>query len=565
VSSDISTITTPGTELSEEFLNDLEKFATRFFEERKVEPFVPEDTDFPAYATTKAGASKGPAMGLASLKDILALEKEGLLQKISLLGSKVYTERSKIILDELIESSLTMARQPDLLKDQVSSSGRLHLLAEGGGKTRVICIPDIWTQSVLKPIHKYLMNKLKWMPCDGTFSHEALGNRVRNLTQHRGLFCFDLSAATDRFPLEIQKVVLKPLLGDLVHAWSDLMVNRTFTFRNKEISYAVGQPMGLLSSWAAFSITHHVIINYCKRDKTPYAVIGDDMGMISEEGARRYQSLMTQIGVSINDAKSLIPNRNTRVAEIAKRQFLAGNEISPIPPRVLIESTKSLQGLCEFLSVLASRTAKFRNLSELERTGIYSLILANKEFDSDKFQVTLSCPLPMYHPFKEYIDLLAPLVDNGLPDRWNRSFPIQTYQNEIERFLSEKTSKLVNMHPISLEIAGMPTSPRSGNSLITPLVDKYLSNRKEVLKNLLQSNLFTPQIDDNRRSGHQLLDDAPIKSMSLEEIWNEIVSGPNYASPKDFMEKRKIRQKQSIDLLFEYYNYSRFARFKPRI
>ena len=74
----------------------------------------------------------------------------------------------------------------------------------------------------------------------------------------------DLSAATDRLPLALQKSVLKSLLRDLVpdselfaEAWGDLLVKRTYKLsppmRGDDksrlgIRYAVGQPMGALSS-----------------------------------------------------------------------------------------------------------------------------------------------------------------------------------------------------------------------------------------------------------------------------------------------------------------------------
>jgi hypothetical protein len=119
-------------------------------------------------------------------------------------------------------------------------------------------------------------------------------------------------------------------------------------------------------------------------------MIGDDVGISSKEGARRYRTLLDQIGVSINDSKSLIPSDHSRVAEIAKRQFISGKEISPIPPRVLVEATKNLEGLLEFLQVTANRTGRFSELTELELKGIRRIVRKNKEFNTEKFQVLLT-------------------------------------------------------------------------------------------------------------------------------------------------------------------------------
>jgi hypothetical protein len=64
------------------------------------------------------------------------------------------------------------------------------------------------------------------------------------------MYCYDLKAATDRMPVDLQVAVLKHLLGDrLANTWRALLVERNFAINgNGDVRYAVGQPMGLLSS-----------------------------------------------------------------------------------------------------------------------------------------------------------------------------------------------------------------------------------------------------------------------------------------------------------------------------
>jgi hypothetical protein len=84
----------------------------------------------------------------------------------------------------------------------------------------------------------------------------------------RGLFSsIDLSSATDRLPISLQKSLLKILLEDIVidsksfsDSWADLLVKREYSIPEKAIEnynldenissvmYSVGQPMGALSS-----------------------------------------------------------------------------------------------------------------------------------------------------------------------------------------------------------------------------------------------------------------------------------------------------------------------------
>jgi hypothetical protein len=72
-------------------------------------------------------------------------------------------------------------------------------------------------------------------------------------------YSFDLSAATDRLPIDLQVSLLNLLFGGSlgVH-WKGLLVDRAYTIPKKSrekysikeesVTYAVGQPMGALSS-----------------------------------------------------------------------------------------------------------------------------------------------------------------------------------------------------------------------------------------------------------------------------------------------------------------------------
>jgi uncharacterized protein YjaZ len=61
-----------------------------------------------------------------------------------------------------------------------------------------------------------------------------------------------------------------------------LIAERDFKKQQHFVRYAAGQPMGMLSSWAAFALTHHAVIEYCASKEgyqsfREYAVIGDDV------------------------------------------------------------------------------------------------------------------------------------------------------------------------------------------------------------------------------------------------------------------------------------------------
>jgi hypothetical protein len=51
--------------------------------------------------------------------------------------------------------------------------GKLSTKKEAAGKVRVFAMVDVWTQSLLKPLHLALFEFLKSLPNDGTFDQNA--------------------------------------------------------------------------------------------------------------------------------------------------------------------------------------------------------------------------------------------------------------------------------------------------------------------------------------------------------------------------------------------------------
>lgn len=87
-------------------------------------------------------------------------------------------------------------------------------------------------------------------------------------------------------------------------------------------AYAVGQPMGAYSSWATFTLCHHLVVQYsAKQVGKPtffkgYRILGDDIVIMDKEVAQQYRTNITILGVSISEAKSHV---STDTFEMAKR------------------------------------------------------------------------------------------------------------------------------------------------------------------------------------------------------------------------------------------------------
>jgi len=245
--------------------------------------------------------------------------------------------------------------------------GRLHVIEEWGGKTRVVAILDYWTQAALDPLHQTLGHFLRHISMDGTYNQDAQVARVQAETKRSEaeVYSFDLSAATDRFPLEFQKSVLAVLLGNenVAKAWGDLLVSRKYWSPDGQArTYAAGQPMGAKSSFPMFALAHHVIIQIAaqqaglKGEFKDYAIIGDDMTIWNTKVASEYQTIMGTLGVSINLSKSWVHSAGSLpVAELAKRLFLGGIEISAIPVKLIAKVGSNPLNTITLQEILTSR------------------------------------------------------------------------------------------------------------------------------------------------------------------------------------------------------------------
>lgn len=239
--------------------------------------------------------------------------------------------------------------------------GRLGLKEEAAGKIRVFAMVDCFTQWLMNPLHKYLFGILRTIPMDGTFDQMKPLNKVP--FGERPLYSFDLSAATDRLPISLQKALLSKVFGQkFADLWANILVGRDYELPKsdfigedspKSIRYAVGQPMGALSSWAMLAFTHHFIVQ-CAAWETgypkdrlfqDYAVLGDDIVIWDAKVASKYHKIVLSLGVEVGLAKSIISPLGSAL-EFAKKTIWKGEDVSPIS---LTEYSSALESTAAFV------------------------------------------------------------------------------------------------------------------------------------------------------------------------------------------------------------------------
>lgn len=332
------------------------------------------------HLSTKKGV-KGPTAATAGLQS-LAIDPI-LLQNLGNIRS-AFLPKEKWM-DVVIANQELHRVRPDITGNLdkailTTTKGRIAFIADGV-KTRTIAIGNYWIQDALKPLHRAVYKILRKIPTDGTYDQTSQFERVRMNSSICGVWSFDLTAATDRFPIEPQISLLKSLNREIGSNWSTILQDFEFLFKDKTYKYEVGQPMGLYSSWAIFALTHHAVIQFCAfQEKVPYpfedyAVLGDDVAIWNPAIAKRYTKLLHLLDVTISEQKSFIPEFPDKpcVAEFAKRISVKGLELSPISPSQNDEAWKSFYAFPGFLDWLENHGFETGSIPVSRVTGLMGL------------------------------------------------------------------------------------------------------------------------------------------------------------------------------------------------
>lgn len=110
-----------------------------------------------------------------------------------------------------------------------------------------------------------------------------------------------------------------------------------------KVRYAVGQPMGFLSSFTSLALAHHVIVQEAAfraglSNYRDYVILGDDIVLVGGSVANHYCQIMAELGVPISLNKSVAPIAGTDQgsAEFCSRICINGVEVTPLPVKALL-------------------------------------------------------------------------------------------------------------------------------------------------------------------------------------------------------------------------------------
>lgn len=205
----------------------------------------------------------------------------------------------------------------------VDPVGRLGCTQEPGYKLRVFANPNICHQVAMSRMKGQLFNLLRKVNWDCTYNQSNGTDWVRaQLNQGKKVFSIDLSDATNNFPLVVQLKVLREIGVseedvELFHRLSRAPWSSTHEVPGRTYRWTVGQPLGLGPSFAAFALSHGVLVHSIARAcrvTDCFRVLGDDIVISEETVATKYLEAMQLLGVPISKDKTIC---STSFAEFA--------------------------------------------------------------------------------------------------------------------------------------------------------------------------------------------------------------------------------------------------------
>lgn len=300
------------------------------------------------HVSTKAGPL-GPAVW--TIPNELFLLSENTRKNISILGGpklEAWLDNCYSSRQYLLDAQKYIYEGEIQHKYRSDSLRRLTFIKAPEGKARVIAVIDWWTQTSLKALHNWSFDQLKALNNDATFDQSSFLTKLPKVGPY---FSFDLTGATDRFPVEIQEIFLCNVLGEKrSKAWRSLLCDEEYlvSWNGSYVKYGSGQPMGAYSSWSIFSLCHHLVVQYCAQMVSKpapfekYCILGDDIVIADREVANEYKKVINLLGVEIDPTKSLV---SIDTYEFAKRIIHKGKEITAFPLSAMIENHKSISAL----------------------------------------------------------------------------------------------------------------------------------------------------------------------------------------------------------------------------
>jgi len=471
-------------------------FIDKFVNDFNLKSDLPKYDNSLHYISNKSSPfGKATLSGLYGLFFMMNIQASSLTYMINILK-----DQANDLLKPVLELVWKDHRTFKFIKNNPITTGKLSIVEDPELKMRVIAMVDYYSQWILKPIHEIILNKLKQLPCDRTFTQDPFHNWGK--TYGHNFWSLDLSSATDRFPIILQEKLLSKIFdSNLASNWKGLLIDRDYSSEDGQMyRYTVGQPMGAYSSWAVFTLTHHLVVHWAAHicgqpNFTKYIILGDDIVINHDKVARKYIQIMNKLGVEISIPKTHV-SKNTY--EFAKRWIYQGREISGLPLRGIMNNMNNPITIINIVYEYIHRIPHLLkgNMVELLLKSMINIKFNNRFYSKAKFKYIISSTILMirynsrvitYEEIRNYFSLYVNIPELNLP----REDDIYLFLDRVFSLglnvFAEKSSKSLKKYYDRFLGTFDPEYPQINlkyNPIVHGLYQKLLQMKKRIQKNI---------------------------------------------------------------------------------
>lgn len=326
--------------------------------------------------------------------------------------------------------------EPLNARTTVDPIGTLGVTQEPGYKLRVFANPNIVHQLAMSRLKRQLFSLLRRVKWDCTFNQTSGTDWVREqLVSGRKVHSIDLSDATNNFPLEVQLKVLQEIGCSkedvqLFHLLARAPWSSTHEAKRQNYRWTVGQPLGLGPSFAAFALTHGVLVHSIARANRVtdcFRVLGDDIVISDASVASQYFEAMDKLGIPISKDKTI---SSTSFAEFAGKLVSRDGILAGLKWR-----EPSDRSFIDVVRLLGPRSVALLRKRQQRVINVISVLPTPTGFGWNPHGIPLQQRLQALQAFEEL---------TCAPER--TYFPLQRAWNKVRRGLEQHYFRLRFTH-----------------------------------------------------------------------------------------------------------------------
>jgi hypothetical protein len=304
------------------------------------------------------------------------------------------------------------------------------------------------------------------------------------------------------------------------------------------------------------------MINGVNPKDRKYCVIGDDMAITGKQVAADYREVLSDLGMDISLEKSCVPSKKgIPSAEIAKRLFVRGFEITPVTPHQVCLGTNSLNDLLALdrtLSNLGYYNIPFQEYRSSDSKvsfpgGLRRITWISPYLKKMKEGEMLSALLFLTSPLNTSMGNDLILLSKVTDIFWTQ---IHSFQSKFEQYLTVLVAEKIMQYSSILKEEEKHNRDPDRLAEYSPIVIRFFKDELSEIDKIMKV-YNAVYIDDEEDC------DDLYEATNSVSVYTELLNRPNPLDKPSFQRKVDRKVKQTSSILISFLAQQRYPKIPP--